>query len=272
MFNPATGPETTHMILAALMVTGFGVASVYAVAMLRGRRDRYHRLGLLIPLTVAAIVTPIQIVVGDWAARAVAADQPTKLAAMEGLAHTTKGAPESLSGYYSGAAARRAAHPVRPVPADPAEPARHRARASTPSRQRPALAGHRGAPVLRPMVSIGFGLLALGAWLAWTWWRRRDLPRSRLFLLAVAVSGVAAVAAMEPGWVTTEVGRQPWIVYHVLRVAKRSTPSRGIQYGDYGSSRLHRADRRDDRRAATVHEKPGRCRTPRRKATSKRTR
>src|SRR6185437_14005062 len=102
MFNPASGPETTHMILAALMVTGFGTASVYAVAMLRGRRDRYHRLGLLIPLTAAAILTPLQIVAGDWAARMVAAEQPTKLAAMEGLARTTAGAPESLFGYYGG--------------------------------------------------------------------------------------------------------------------------------------------------------------------------
>ena len=60
MFNPATGPETTHMIVAALMVTGFGVASVYAVANLRGHNDRYHRLGLLVPLTGAAILTPIR--------------------------------------------------------------------------------------------------------------------------------------------------------------------------------------------------------------------
>ena len=97
MFNPATGPETTHMILAAFMVTGFVIASVYAVAMLRGRRDRYHRLGLLIPLTFAASLTPVQIVVGDWAARFVAADQPVKLAAMEGLVQDQAGTRRSPS-------------------------------------------------------------------------------------------------------------------------------------------------------------------------------
>jgi cytochrome d ubiquinol oxidase subunit I len=102
MFNPATGPETTHMILAAIMVTGFAAAAVYAVAMLRGRRDSYHRLGLLLPLTVAAAVTPVQIVVGDWAARVVATDQPTKLAAMEGLYHSGAAAPIAIGGYYSG--------------------------------------------------------------------------------------------------------------------------------------------------------------------------
>jgi len=96
MFNPATGPETTHMILSAFLITGFAMASVYAVAMLRGRRDRYHRLGLLIPLTFAAAVTPVQIGVGDWAARFVAASQPVKLAAMEGLVATQSHAPEAV--------------------------------------------------------------------------------------------------------------------------------------------------------------------------------
>ncbi len=82
-FNSALGYEAPHMILAAYLVTGYLVASVYAVAMLRGRRDRHHRLGLLIPLTVAAIATPIQFAVGDTAARAIAKDQPVKFAAME---------------------------------------------------------------------------------------------------------------------------------------------------------------------------------------------
>ena len=235
MFNPATGPETTHMILAALMVTGFGVASVYAVAMLRGRRDRYHRLGLLVPLAGAAIVTPIQIVVGDWAARVVATDQPTKLAAMEGLAHTTKGAPESLFGYYSGGRLHGALH----IPDGLSLLARLNPHATVqgldavPVNDQPSLVTvvHLSFDL---MVSIGFGLLALGAWLAWAWWRHRELPRSRWFLRAVAVSGVAAVAAMELGWVTTEVGRQPWIVYHVLRVANAVNPEPGIQYGYYG--------------------------------------
>jgi cytochrome d ubiquinol oxidase subunit I len=81
------------------------------------------------------------------------------------------------------------------------------------------------------MVAIGFGLLALGAWLAWSWWRRRQPPRSRWFLRATAVSGIAAVAAMELGWITTEVGRQPWIVYRVMRVADAVNPQPGIQYG-----------------------------------------
>ncbi|HYC82769.1 MAG TPA: cytochrome ubiquinol oxidase subunit I, partial [Solirubrobacterales bacterium] len=83
LFNPATGYEVPHMILAAYMVTGFLVASIYAVGMLRGRRDRLHRLGMLIPLTIGLIATPIQLFVGDTAAREVADHQPAKFAAME---------------------------------------------------------------------------------------------------------------------------------------------------------------------------------------------
>ena len=88
IFNPAVPYEVPHMILAAYLVTGFLVASIYAVGMLRGRRDRIHRLGLLIPLTVACIATPIQFAVGDTAARAIAKDQPVKFAAMECVQQT----------------------------------------------------------------------------------------------------------------------------------------------------------------------------------------
>jgi cytochrome d ubiquinol oxidase subunit I len=232
MFNPATGPETVHMILAALMVTGFGTASVYAVAMLRGRRDRYHRLGMLIPLTAGAIVAPLQIVAGDFAARLVAGHQPMKLAAMEGLAATTKGAPESLGGWYSGGEL----HYALRIPDGLSLLARLNPHATIkglnafPAGDRPPLVNvvHLSFDL---MVAIGFGLLALGAWLAWAWWRRRDTPGTSWFLRAVAVSGVAAVAAMEAGWVTTEVGRQPWIVYNVMRVADAVNPEPGIQYG-----------------------------------------
>src|ERR1700749_1019276 len=83
IFNPATPYEVPHMILAAYMVVGFLVASIYAVGMLKGRRDRLHRLGLLIPLTIACIATPVQLFVGDTAAREVAHHQAAKVAAME---------------------------------------------------------------------------------------------------------------------------------------------------------------------------------------------
>ena len=83
LFNPMFGPQYWHFIAAAYMTAGFLVASVYAVGWLRGRRDRYHRLGFLVPFTVAAIVTPVQLALGDGIARSVFQQQPAKFAAIE---------------------------------------------------------------------------------------------------------------------------------------------------------------------------------------------
>ena len=98
IFNPAVPYEVPHMILAAYLVTCFLVASVYAVGMLRGRRDRHHRLGLLIPLTVGCILAPIQFAVGDTAAREIAKDQPIKFAAMECVQKTHSHVTEYIGG------------------------------------------------------------------------------------------------------------------------------------------------------------------------------
>ena len=86
------------MILAAYLVTGFLVAAIYAIGMLRGRRDRIHRLGLLIPLTVACIAAPMQFVFGDSAARAIANNQPVKFAAMECVQTTSTDVTEYIFG------------------------------------------------------------------------------------------------------------------------------------------------------------------------------
>jgi cytochrome d ubiquinol oxidase subunit I len=234
MFNRAAAPEGVHMILSAFMVTGFCMASVYAVAMLRGRRDRYHRLGLLIPLTFGAVVTPVQIVVGDWAARFVASSQPAKLAAMEGLARTQAHAPLSLGGIFYGGRL----HGALRIPDGLSLLLRMTPKARVtglnaipPASRPPVEIVHLGFDT---MVALGFGMLALAGWLAWSWWRHRDLPGGRArrwFLRAAAVSGVAAVTAMEAGWITTEVGRQPWIVWHVLRVSNAVNPAPGLAAG-----------------------------------------
>jgi cytochrome d ubiquinol oxidase subunit I len=231
MFNPATPPQTVHMILAAFMVAGFLMASVYAVGMLRGRRDRYHRIGFLLPFTVAAVITPVQIGVGDWAAHFVADRQEVKFAAMEGLYATERAAPLHLGGVYSDDELRYAI----PIPYalsilahwDPQ--AVVRGLEEVPADERPPVNVVHWAFQL--MVAAGFGLLGLGLWAALAWWRRRDLPRSRWFLWGGALSGVAAVVAMEAGWVTTEVGRQPWIAYGVMRTAEAVNPAPGLRIG-----------------------------------------
>lgn len=233
MFNPATPPQTVHMIIAAFMVAGFATASVYAVAMLRGRRDRYHRLGFLVPFAIAAALTPVQIGVGDWAAKFVASNQPVKFAAMEGLNETQRGAPLSVGGIYLDGEIRFAIEIPNGLSIlahwDPN--AEVKGLEEVPDSDRPPI-----NPVhlsFQTMVGIGFGLLALSAWLAFAWWRRRDLPRSRWFLRLAALAGPAAVVALEAGWVTTEVGRQPWVVYGVLRTADAVNPAPGLQVGLY---------------------------------------
>src|SRR5438094_482010 len=90
------------MYFAGYIVAGFLVAAAYAWGFLRGRWGRYERTALAIALSAAAIAAPIQIVIGDWAARDVAKEQPLKLAAIEGLGPTTRGAPEHLLGWYDG--------------------------------------------------------------------------------------------------------------------------------------------------------------------------
>ncbi len=93
--------ELVHMYLAGYMVVGFSVASVYAWGWLRGRRGRYERIAIAIPLAAAVLAAPLQVVVGDWAGRDVARYQPIKLAAFEGLGQTTKGAPVHILGWYT---------------------------------------------------------------------------------------------------------------------------------------------------------------------------
>jgi cytochrome d ubiquinol oxidase subunit I len=239
MFNPATPPQTVHMILAAFMVAGFGTASVYAVAMLRGRRDRYHRLGFLVPFVLAAVITPVQLVVGDWAAQFLAERQPVKLAAIEGLRETTAGAPLSVGGYYDGEQLRYAVE----IPDGLSLLAHHdpgavvRGLAEVPPDQRPPVnIVHWSFQV---MVGIGTGLLLLGLWFAVAWWRRRQLPRSRWFLRAAAAAGAGAVVALEAGWVTTEVGRQPWVVYGLLRTQDAVNPAPGLSAGLYAVTAVY---------------------------------
>ena len=101
IFNKAMPLQALHMIVAAYVVGGFLIASVYAMGLLRGRRDRYHRLGFLIPFTVAIIAAPIQMIVGDALARWVYNNQPEKFAAIELVPTTSSDVPETLLGHLN---------------------------------------------------------------------------------------------------------------------------------------------------------------------------
>jgi cytochrome d ubiquinol oxidase subunit I len=233
MFGPSTWPQVVHMLLGAYMVTGFTIASVYAVGMLRGRRDRRSLPGLLIPLTLAALVTPVQIGVGDWIAKTVAENQPAKLAAMEGVYETSAGVPLSVGGLYYD----EKMHYALEIPRGLSLLIHHdpdgvvQGLEEFPADERPPVNVVHLA--FDTMVGLGFALLLLSLVFGGTWWRRRRIPGTPWFLRAVAVSGVGAVVALEAGWVTTEVGRQPWIVYGIMRTSDAVSPAPGLFVGFY---------------------------------------
>ena len=232
-FNSASYYEVPHMVLAAYMVTGFFVASMYAVALLRGRRDRYHRLGFLIPFAVGAVCTPLQIVVGDTAARAIASQQPVKFAAMEYVVRTHRDVAEYLGGVFVHGRVELALS----IPGLDSWLVGFSSHTKVVGWDSVPASGRPPFPTMIHlsfdfMVLIGFALLLWAAWLGWSWWRRRDLPRrcTRLFLFGSVLSGVAAIAAMELGWIVTEVGRQPWIVYKVMLVSRAATTAGGVTF------------------------------------------
>ncbi len=232
MLNSSTPVMTTHMMLAAYMATGLSVAAVYAFAMLRGRRDAYHRRGLALGLTIGLALAPVQVVVGDWAARHVAETQPVKLAALEGQWVTRANAPLRIGGIPL--PGREETVFAIEIPSglswlaygDPN--AVVRGLKDVPEQDRPnTLLVHLA---FQAMVGIGFGLLALGAWALAARLRRGRLPEGRWFLRAALVAGPAAFVAIEAGWIVTEVGRQPWIVQSLLRTADAVTTRPGIAW------------------------------------------
>jgi cytochrome d ubiquinol oxidase subunit I len=226
--------ELIHMYLAGYIVTGFVVAAAYAVQRLRGRWGRYERTALAIPLSIAALASPVQVLVGDWAARDVATVQPTKLAAIEGLYRTVRGAPEHLLGWYSAGEVKYGIaipHGLSLL-AFHSWNAKVQGLAAVPASDRPPVNVVRLS--FQTMVAIGTLLALLGIVFLAVRVRRGRLPSSPCFYRAVVIAGPASVIALWAGWVTTEVGRQPWVVYHVMRTAQAVTGAGGLPVG-YGT-------------------------------------
>jgi cytochrome d ubiquinol oxidase subunit I len=234
IFNAAMPLQTIHMLVAAYLVGGFLVASVYAWGMLRGRRDRYHRIGFLIPFTVAAIATPIQLLVGDELARWVYNNDPVKFAAIEMVPKTSSDVPETLGGWLNsdGEVEGGIAIPgLASILSDPADGTSTVIQGldSFPANSRPTdgevTVVHLAWDV---MVGLGTLLFLLSLWYFACWVFKRRMPTSRLFLWISAFAGVLSVVAMEAGWVVTEVGRQPWIVRNYMRVENAATGNTGV--------------------------------------------
>jgi cytochrome d ubiquinol oxidase subunit I len=227
LFTRALPYEFWHFVIAIYLTAGFFVASIYAVAWLRGRRDHYQRLAFAVPFTVAALLAPVQLVVGDLSARGLVTDQPTKFAAMEINWKTQSHVPEIIGGLINDSGQVVLGISIPSLDSILV--------GYSPDAVAPGLSNF--APGARPttieanithlafdlMVGLGTAGAALAAWFFIVVVRRRDLPQSRWFYRGAALAGVGAYAAVEAGWVTTEVGRQPWIVYDAMRVADAVT-------------------------------------------------
>jgi cytochrome d ubiquinol oxidase subunit I len=234
IFNDAMPLMAAHMIVAAYVVGGFLIASVYAVGMLKGRRDRYHRLGFLIPFTVAAIAIPIQMGVGDSLARWVYNNQPVKFAAIELVPETSSDVPETLLGHLNDDGTVSGGIALPGVASWLSDPSTGTATVvqgldSVPADERPT---NREVNVVHlawdVMVGLGTLLFLVALWYWASWIFRRDMPRSKWFLRIAAIAGVLAVITLEAGWTVSEVGRQPWIVYEMMRVDDAATANTGV--------------------------------------------
>jgi cytochrome d ubiquinol oxidase subunit I len=234
IFNDSMPLQAAHMLVAAYLVGGFLVASVYATGMLRGRRDRYHHLGFVIAFSVAAIATPVQMGVGDSLARWVYNNQPVKFAAIELVPTTGSDVPETILGSLNEDGTVSGGIKVPGLASWLSDPSTGRSTVvqgldTVPADERPTV---RQTNIVHlawdVMVGLGTLLFLLSAWYGASWIFRRRMPASTWFLRAAAASGVLAVVAMEAGWIVTEVGRQPWIVYEYMKVEDAATGNTGV--------------------------------------------
>jgi cytochrome d ubiquinol oxidase subunit I len=238
--SPTAGPQVVHLLVAALMVTGFGVAAVYATGLLRGRQDAYHRRGFATGAVLALALAPVQGIVGDWATRVVARQQPVKFAALEGLPRTTSGAPLTLGGVYDPATGQVRGGVEIPhglsllLHGDPSAVISG-LDIVQPADRPPVTVTHLAFDL---MIMIGTGMIALallGGWL----WRRGQATSNRWFLRLMVLCAPASVVALLAGWITTEVGRQPWIVYRLMRTADAVSTQPGLVSYLYATAAIY---------------------------------
>lgn len=219
MLNPASFHEVVHMTLAAFVATGFAVAAVHAFYLRANPSSVFHRRALQIALTLACVSIPLQMLSGDNSARAVGRLQPAKLAAMEALYKTTDGAPLSIGGIPN--SETRTTDFAITIPhglsllLDHDFNGRVEGLEAFPESDWPNVRIVHWAFEL--MVLTGTALFGLALWVGLAMIRRRPLAKNPWLLLALVAAGPLGFIAIETGWVVTEVGRQPWIIYGVLR-------------------------------------------------------
>jgi len=229
--NPAALNETVHMTIAAYAATGFVVAGIHAAMWLRDRDNLFHRRAIEIAFTIGAIAAMMQPISGDASARAVAHLQPLKMEAFEGLFHGGPHAPLALGGIPD-VKDRKLLYAIE-LPSMLSIMTYHSADAVIPGLDSfpekdwpvPMIAVHLG---LQIMVGAGFAMAGLGLWGALLRWWRGTIFDSIWFMRALVAAAPLGLIAVEAGWVVTEVGSQPWIIYGVMRKADAVTPMPGL--------------------------------------------
>ncbi|HYR96547.1 MAG TPA: cytochrome ubiquinol oxidase subunit I [Candidatus Binatus sp.] len=230
MWNPMAVPEAVHMVLAAYAATGFAVAGIHASRLRHERSNVFHRRALAVALAVGGVAAVLQPLAGDVLARAVARRQPAKLAALEGLFVTQRGAPLRIGGLPDPSA--RVTRYALEIPRGLSLLAYHdpdavvRGLDAVPPDQWPPVVPVHVA--FQVMVGLGLAMAAAAVWGAGLAWRRGRLPDTPGYLIALAALTPAGLVAVEAGWVVTEVGRQPWIIQGVMRTADAVTPMPGL--------------------------------------------
>jgi len=230
MFNPSTGQQVLHMLLAAYAATGLAVGGVHAAMLLRRPGATFHRRALAVALTIGVPAALLQPISGDMSARTVAEWQPIKLAALEGQFETETGAPLRIGGVPDPTAA--VTRYAIEIPRGLSLLAFHDPNASVKG----LTAFHRDlwppvAPVhiaFQIMIATGSAMALVSAWATVVALRRRDIVQSRWLLRALAVIAPFGFIATEAGWTVTEVGRQPWVISGMLRTAEAVTPMPGL--------------------------------------------
>lgn len=232
MFNDAWATQALHMTLAAFVSTAFAVAGVHAVRLLSHLQSEFHRRGLHLALMMGAISALLQPISGDISAKDVAQRQPAKLAAMEALYTTQRNAPLLLGGLPDDAS-RQVTWAIE-IPSGLSFLAHGDPNAEVlgldriPVEHWPPVAVTHGA--FQIMVGCGVLLALLGLSYLVLRWRWPQLIESRRFLLLVLAATPLGFIAVEAGWTVTEVGRQPWIIYGVMKTADAVSPMPGLAW------------------------------------------
>jgi len=233
MMNPAAFSQTLHMTLAAYAATGFAVAGIHAFMLARNRESRFHRAALSITLVVGGVSAILQPISGDSVAKSVARTQPVKLAAFEGQFQTEQGAGFRIGGIPDeSAGVTRYAIEIPYLLSFLAYGDPHaevKGLNEFPADRRPPVAiVHISFQI---MVGCGVAMMLIALWAAWRYLRGRRKQTwldSRWFLRMLVIAAPLGFIAIETGWVVTEVGRQPWIIYGVMRTSEALTPMPGL--------------------------------------------